>query len=54
MIALAGLIIGAIFGVIFARRKGGNRLDIAQYAGVFALIFFVIGLFITVIIDRMI
>lgn len=54
MIVIAGLIIGAITGGLVAKRREGNRLDIAQYAGGYAIFGAVIGLFITVGIDRMI
>ena len=54
MIVLACLVIGAVLGVVQARRRGGNRLDIWQYAGVFAIIGAIIGLFLTIGIDRMI
>ena len=54
MIVFAGLVIGAVLGVIQARRKGGNRLDIWQYAGVFAIIGAILALFLTIAIDRLI
>jgi hypothetical protein len=49
---LAGLLIGAIFGVIMAKRKGGKRLDLLQWGAVNAIIFGVIGMFILVFIER--
>lgn len=49
---LAGLVIGAIFGGIRAKLKGGNRLDMLQWGGVCAIIFGVIGLFMLVFIER--
>ena len=54
MIVIACLFIGAVLGVVHARRRGGNRLDIWQYAGVFAIIGAIIGMFVTIGIDRMI
>lgn len=53
MIVIAALVAGAIFGVYAASRKGGNRLDKAQYGAVFAIIFALVGLFVTVAIDKM-
>ncbi|MFV2052654.1 hypothetical protein [Aliiroseovarius sp. YM-037] len=53
MLVLIGLIVGAIIGAMTAKRRGGNRLDLLQYAGVFALIGAVIGLFVTVGVERM-
>ncbi|NNE87715.1 MAG: hypothetical protein HKN27_06530 [Silicimonas sp.] len=38
---------GAILGVITAKRRGGNRLDMAQYAAGFAIAFSILGLFVT-------
>lgn len=49
---LAGIVIGAILGVIGARRRGGNRLDMAQWAGVGAIVFGLIGLFLLVFLER--
>lgn len=53
MLVLVGLILGAIIGAMTAKRRGGNRLDLLQYGAVFALIGAVIGLFVTVGVERM-
>jgi hypothetical protein len=53
MIVIAGLVIGALFGWVRAARRGGNNLDKLQYAGVHAIIFTVIGMILTIGIDRM-
>lgn len=53
MIVIAAALLGAILGVMNARKRGGNRLDIAQYAAAHALAFTVVGLIATVLIDRM-
>ncbi|SIS72772.1 hypothetical protein [Paracoccus saliphilus] len=53
MIVIAAIVIGALLGWRRALALGGNRRDRAQYAAAFALAFAVIGLFATVIIDRM-
>lgn len=52
MIIIGGLILGAIIGGLTARRRKGNRLDIAQYAAGYGLAFALVGLIITVMIDR--
>lgn len=45
MLNLIGAVIGLIAGPLLARRRGGNRLDMLQYAAVFAIIGFLIGTF---------
>ncbi|WP_371168754.1 hypothetical protein [Aliiroseovarius sp. 2305UL8-7] len=52
MLIIAALIFGALFGVLRARNRGGNRLDKAQYAAVHAIIFGVIAIFASIIIYR--
>ncbi len=54
MILIAALVIGAFLGWRRVGKAGGNRSDRIQYALVFALIFAVLGLFITVLLDRMV
>ncbi len=53
MIVLAGLVVGAVWGATSARRSGGNRLDMAQYAAVWGIIGGVAGLFATIALERM-
>jgi hypothetical protein len=43
MLNLIGALLGALLGGAVAWRRQGNRLDIAQYAGVFAIFGFLIG-----------
>ncbi|MBT9382380.1 hypothetical protein KM176_00775 [Pseudooceanicola sp. CBS1P-1] len=52
MLALAGLIIGALFGGLRARRRGGDRRDIWQYAIVHAMLFALVGLFLSILLTR--
>ena len=52
MIVIAAALLGAFIGGFTARKRGGNRLDIAQYAAGYALAFTVVGLIATVVIDR--
>ncbi|MCB2137406.1 MAG: hypothetical protein KDE08_15935 [Rhodobacteraceae bacterium] len=53
MIVIAGFLSGTAFGWMRAAKRGGNRLDKLQYAAVHAILFTVLGLFLTLIIDRM-
>ena len=53
MIVVAGLLFGALFGGFQAKRRGGKPADIAQYAGVYGIVFGIIGLFVTIIYSRM-
>lgn len=43
MLNFIGAGIGILIGVILGWRRGGNAMDMAQYGAVFALIGFVIG-----------
>ena len=45
-------ILGAVAGAIFARSRGGNGFDTAQYAGVFAVMGFILGIVATIVIAR--
>lgn len=47
------LLAGALVGALFARRRNGKPLDYAQYMVVFAIIFALVGMFITIIVTRM-
>jgi prolipoprotein diacylglyceryltransferase len=53
MIVIAGLILGIIVGILRAKARGGNGKDMAQPAAVYAILFAIIGLFITIIIHRL-
>lgn len=52
MIIILSALVGAGIGALTARRRGGNRLDIAQYAVGFAILFGLIGLIATTVIVR--
>ncbi|VAV87445.1 hypothetical protein MNBD_ALPHA07-2305 [hydrothermal vent metagenome] len=54
MIILFGAILGAIFGAFKARRRKGKPADIAQYAFIYAVLFALIALFITITFFRMV
>lgn len=45
-------LLGATWGGMTARKRGGNRKDIAQYATSFGIAFALLGFVLTVLIDR--
>ena len=53
MIVLAGLLGGGVYGALLAKKREGSRLDMAQYAAGFAIAFGLLGLFLTIFIERM-
>ncbi|MFN3993994.1 MAG: hypothetical protein ACK4IU_13915 [Tabrizicola flagellatus] len=53
MFVIGGFLVGAIAGGLRARARGGKTADILQYAFVHGLIFAVMGLFLTIYLDRM-
>ncbi|UWQ76288.1 hypothetical protein [Leisingera sp. M658] len=52
MIVIAGLVLGALIGVMKARKRGGNTLDMLQYGAVYAIVFGMIGLLATILTHR--
>ncbi len=52
MIILFSALLGIGLGVLSARRRNGNRLDIAQYAAGFGIAFAILGLFLGILIER--
>ncbi|MEM9576737.1 MAG: apolipoprotein acyltransferase [Pseudomonadota bacterium] len=52
MFILLSALAGAIIGGLTARRRKGNRLDIAQYAAGYAMAFTVVSMVVAVILDR--
>ncbi|MFT7059779.1 MAG: hypothetical protein ACJASV_002292 [Pseudorhodobacter sp.] len=52
MIVLASMTLGAIIGATTAKRRGGKTLDAAQYAAAYGIAFALIGLFLTIFIER--
>ena len=53
MIVLGGFLLGAILGGAIALKRGGKLLDVLQYAAGFGIAFTLLGLFITILIERM-
>lgn len=52
MFAVAGFVIGALFGAWRAKSRNGDRRDMFQYAASHAILFALIGLFVTLFIHR--
>jgi hypothetical protein len=52
MIVLISALAGAIWGGYVAKKRGGNRLDMAQYAAGFGILFALLGLVVTIVISR--
>ena len=53
MIVIAGLLFGALLGALRARKRQGTGFDIAQYAAAHAILFSLVGLFVTILIDKL-
>ncbi|WP_424986216.1 hypothetical protein [Microbulbifer sp. S227A] len=53
MIVIAGVLLGAVFGVVLAKKGGGKPADMMQYAAASALAFGVVAMIATVLIDRL-
>lgn len=53
MIIIAGFVLGAAIGAFTARQRGGKPLDMLQYAAGYGIAFLLLGLFATILIDRM-
>jgi len=53
MIIILGFVLGAAWGAFVARKRGGNRLDILQYAAVHGLILGLVAFFASVLAVRM-
>ena len=52
MIVIVMTLLGALWGAYLAKKRKGNRLDIAQHAASCAILFCLIGLFATIMIAR--
>jgi hypothetical protein len=52
MIVIAGLVLGAVFGAASAAKGGGKRLDMLQYAAAYGIAFGLLGVVLTIIIER--
>jgi len=54
MVVLVAMAVGAVWGVLYQRRRGGNGKDMAQYGAVWALIGAIIGVVVAVGLDNFI
>ena len=52
MLVFGEALLGAIIGGLTAKKRGGSRLDIAQYAAGYAIALGLIGMIATVMIHR--
>ena len=52
MIVILAALVGAITGGLTAVRRKGNKLDIAQYAAGFAIAFALVGVILTIILEK--
>lgn len=48
MIVIAAIVCGAVVGAMTARKRGGTRLDMAQYAAGYGIALGVASLFLTI------
>lgn len=53
MIWLPAMVIGAVWGATSALKRGGKRLDAAQYGAVYAIGLGLIAVALSIVIDRM-
>ncbi|MFT4961099.1 MAG: cytochrome c biogenesis protein CcdA [Paracoccaceae bacterium] len=53
MIVIGGIVLGVLVGAITAKKNGGGRLDMAQYAAGYGIAFALIGLIATITISRL-
>ena len=53
MIWLPAMIVGALWGGLRARKRGGNRLDTAQYGAAYAIGLGLLAVLISIAIDRL-
>ena len=53
MIVIAGAILGAILGALTAKRRQGTRADMWQYGAVYAIAFSLVGLILTIAIEKL-
>ena len=54
MIIIGSAIIGIGLGLMTARKRKGNRLDMAQYATGYGIAFTLLGLLIAIVLERIV
>ena len=50
---VAGVLLGAAYGALLARRREGSNLDMLHYAGIYAVLFGVLAVFLQIGLGRM-
>jgi cytochrome c biogenesis protein CcdA len=53
MIWLPAMVIGAVWGALTAKKRGGRRLDMAQYGAVYAIGLGLLAVLVSILIDRL-
>jgi prolipoprotein diacylglyceryltransferase len=53
MIVIFGVLLGAIIGTFTARKRKGNKFDMLQYGFGYAVLFGVLGMFLTIVAERL-
>ncbi len=54
MIVILGALIGALIGGMTAKRRNGDKADIAQYAVGYAIAFALVGVILTIAIEKLV
>ncbi|MEM7718864.1 MAG: hypothetical protein AAF222_06650 [Pseudomonadota bacterium] len=54
MIVLVAGVIGGLLGYSTAKKRDGNKLDMAQYATGYAIAFMLVGMFLTFLIEHLV
>lgn len=54
MLVIAGALVGAVIGAGTAKKRGGNGLDMAQYAAGYGIAFALATWFVSLILGRLI
>ncbi|MEM7752918.1 MAG: hypothetical protein AAF230_05845 [Pseudomonadota bacterium] len=54
MIVIASGLFGIFQGYRTAKRRNGNKLDMAQYAAGFGIAFTLLGIFLTFLVERLV
>ena len=52
MIVIASFVLGVFFGARLAAKKGGQKADMAQYGAGFGIAFGLLGVFVTIFLER--
>ena len=52
LVVLVAMAVGAVWGVLYQRWRGGNGKDMAQYGAAHAIPLMLLALFVTIYFDR--